>query len=73
MLIDTEDGYRLLRAIRGIIGNDVGSTSSFHHNDRQQSIYNITKENEDVTAKFLSVTLSETMSGNLRTIDEFPP
>ena len=54
LLIDTEDGYRLPQAYdelsvtcREDVGNDVGDANNIQLTERQQSIYNLIKENGD--------------------------
>ena len=76
LLIDTEDGYKLPKeydelsvTCREDVGNDVGDVDNIQLSERQQSIYNLIKENGDVTAKSLSETLSGTMSVTPRTIE----
>ena len=76
LLIDTEDGYKLPKeydelsvTCREDVGNDVGDVDNIQLSERQQSIYNLIKENGNVTAKSLSETLSGTMSVTPRTIE----
>lgn len=66
VLIYTEDGYRLPQAYdelsvtcREDVSNNVGDNNT-QLTDRQRYIYNLIKENGDVTAKSLSETLSVT-------------
>ena len=56
-----DEGYLLVRNVDDVCNIQLA--------ERKQPIYNLIKENGDVTAKSLSETLSETMSVTPRTIE----